>query len=252
MANKEKEIIKKLLKIAENQQKIIKKLAQSQDAYSGSELPVKVKQLLDAGATYNLKNNLMLSFDGKNVNVKYNADSIKMNASQVKTLLQSALKGFVVMDPIGLKNPDPRDFKPNYVSEDPFYHKVDERDPNADIYKKYDPLYLPESMVNPPASVAPKAAPKAVSVSDEMKMTYSDSGLPAGVKQLLDAGAPGLKNNLMLSFDGKNVNVRYNADFVKIRASQVKTLLQSALKGFVVMDPIGVRNPDKSTWHPNY
>lgn len=161
MANKEKEIIKKLLKIAENQQKIIKKLAQSQD---------------------------------------------------------------------------------------PFYHKVDERDPNAAVYKKYDPLYSPESMVNPPASVAPKA----VSVSDEMKMTYSDSGLPAGVKQLLDAGAPGLKNNLMLSFDGKNVNVRYNADFVKMNASQVKTLLQSALKGFVVMDPIGVRNPDKSTWHPNY
>ena len=29
MANKEKEIIKKLLKIAENQQKIIKKLAQA-------------------------------------------------------------------------------------------------------------------------------------------------------------------------------------------------------------------------------
>lgn len=161
MANKEKEIIKKLLKIAENQQKIIKKLAQSQD---------------------------------------------------------------------------------------PFYHKVDERDPNAAVYKKYDPLYSPESMVNPPASVAPKA----VSVSDEMKMTYSDSGLPAGVKQLLDAGAPGLKNNLMLSFDGKNVNVRYNADFVKMNASQVKTLLQSALKGFVVMDPIGIRNPDKSTWHPNY
>lgn len=169
MANKEKEIIKKLLKIAENQQKIIKKLAQSQD---------------------------------------------------------------------------------------PFYHKVDERDPNAAVYKKYDPLYSPESMVNPPASVAPKA----VSVSDEMKMTYSDSGLPAGVKQLLDAagvkplldggaGAPGL---LKLDFDGKNVNVRYNADLVKIRASQVKTLLQSALKGFVVMDPIGVRNPDKSTWHPNY
>lgn len=114
MANKEKEIIKKLLKIAENQQKIIKKLAQSQDAYSGSELPVKVKQLLDAGATYNLKNNLMLSFDGKNVNVKYNADSIKMNASQVKTLLQSALKGFVVMDPIGVRNPDKSTWHPNY------------------------------------------------------------------------------------------------------------------------------------------
>lgn len=162
MANKEKEIIKKLLKIAENQQKIIKKLAQAQD---------------------------------------------------------------------------------------PFYHKVDEKDPNAETYKKYDPLYSPESMVNPSL---PSQAPKAVNVSDEMKMTYSNDGLPAGVKTLLDSGAPGLKNNLMLSFDGKNVNVRYNADFVKMNASQVKTLLQSALKGFVVMDPIGVRNPDKSTWHPNY
>ncbi len=162
MANKEKEIIKKLLKIAENQQKIIKKLAQAAD---------------------------------------------------------------------------------------PFYHKLDEKDPNANIYREHDPLYSPESMTNPSYT----AKPKTVNVTDEMKMTYSpSSGLPVEVKKMLDTGAPSLKNNLMLSLDGKNVNVRYNKDFVNMNASQVKALLQSVLKGYVVMDPIGVSNPQKDTWHPNY
>ncbi len=86
-----------------------------------------------------------------------------------------------------------------------------------------------------------------------MKMTYSPSSeLPVEVKKMLDAGAPSLKNNLMLSVDGKNVNVKYNKDFVNMNPSQVKSLLQSVLKGYVVMDPIGVSNPQKDTWHPNY
>lgn len=187
MANKEKEIIKKLLKIAENQQKIIKKLAQ---AHPETEY-----------------------LSGK-------GEKMKEKSS----------------------NPDP------------FYSSINENDPNSSIYKQYDPLYF-ETPKYPKTN---SQQSKTVNVTDEMKMTYSPSSeLPVEVKKMLDAGAPSLKNNLkennlMLSVDGKNVNVKYNKDFVNMNPSQVKSLLQSVLKGYVVMDPIGVSNPQKDTWHPNY
>jgi hypothetical protein len=186
MANKEKEIIKKLLKIAENQQKIIKKLAQGHPE-----------------AEY---------LSGKDEKMKEKSS-----------------------------NPDP------------FYSSLDENDPNSSVYKQYDPFYF-ETPKYQQTNTQPS---KKVNITPDTKSRYSPSApqIPAEVKQMLDAGAPSLKNNLVLTFDGqnnKNVNVRYNKDFVKMSASQLKALLQSVLKGYVVMDPIGYGNSEKDTWHPNY
>lgn len=160
MDNKDKEIIKKLLKIASNQQKIIQKLAQSAD---------------------------------------------------------------------------------------PFYHEIDKSDPNAAAYE-HDPLYSPKEWNDAPA--------KPVSVSPDLQSKYGPgavapaSSLPANVKQMLDTGAPGLKNSLMLSLDGSKT--MYRSDMVKMTPSQVKSLLTSALPGYNIGEVVGMDNPQKDTWHPNY
>lgn len=85
--------------------------------------------------------------------------------------------------------------------------------------------------------------------------TSISAGLPKGVKEMLDTGAPGFKNSLNLSFggpDGKDVTVNYRSDRFDITPGGVKRVLTNALPGFRVGDPIGYNNPDPSTWHPNY
>lgn len=141
-------------------------------------------------------------------------------------------------------------------SSDPFwYGKLDPNDP-----RRSDPLYggeqpasemfkTPAKAPTPPANWLDKymANPNAPTGAGPLP-----NALPPEVLSLLDKGARGLKNNLFLTLDGKNVNVRYNADHTNMGANAVKTVLQNALPGYSVMDPVGVHNPDKNTWHPNY
>lgn len=128
---------------------------------------------------------------------------------------------------------------------------------------RFDPMYGGEVDPDAPASTVPPEGKAADWL--EKYHTNPDAGpqtkvapianLPAGVKEMLDVGAPGLKNNIILSFggpDGKTVNVQFRSDKVNTNASGVKRVLTNALPGYRVMDPIGYMNPDPTTWHPNY
>lgn len=141
-------------------------------------------------------------------------------------------------------------------STDPiWYGKLDPSDP-----RNHDPLYggeqSPEEMAkSKPATTPPPAwldkymNPPAPSASPEAPST-----LPEGVKEMIDRGAPALKNNLMLHFNGKNVGVRYNRNALNYKPEVVHTLLQNALPGYKVDMPVGETGNMNllNDWHPNY
>lgn len=171
MNDKEKEILKKLFKIAENQQKVIQKLAQAQ-------------------------------------------------------------------------------------SSDPSYY-AEETPEN-----KFDPLRVDPSMAPVNYNQAPGKAPdwldqymdpNAVPVKTTGTPGVASS-LPEGVKEMIDKGAPALKNNLMLNFNGKNVGVRYNRNALNYKPEAVHTLLTNALPGYKVEMPVGESGNMNllNDWHPNY
>lgn len=179
MNAKELEILKKLLKIATNQQKVIEKLAQTA-----------------APATTNTPEWL----------------------EQFKPKLEG--------DPLDGDLGDHR--TPDQVTQD--------------VYKNFPWLK------KQPATITPRNP-------GQTPATSISAGLPKGVKEMLDTGAPGFKNSLNLSFggpDGKDVTVNYRSDRFNIIPSGVKRVLTNALPGYRVGDPVGYNNPDPTTWHPNY
>lgn len=99
------------------------------------------------------------------------------------------------------------------------------------------------------SSTAPTHAPtsKAPSASPDVA---TKGGLPADVKSAFDKAVPNLRGNLLVTVNGKDLNVAFNADRVKDRPTDLKKKIEGALGGaYTVSNIIGHMNP---AWKPNY
>jgi hypothetical protein len=120
-------------------------------------------------------------------------------------------------------------------------------DPFAATGLPGDPLdpTLPGDSPTPAAKPAPAPAAKPAPAPS------GQGGLPAEVKSALDnAGLPQLKGNLLVTVNGRGLNIAFNADRVKDRPTDLKNKLNSALGGgYTVTDVMGHMNP---AWKANY
>jgi hypothetical protein len=111
-----------------------------------------------------------------------------------------------------------------------------------------DPL---DPTINSPSQTAPRASAPAPEQKAK-SAPEAAGGLPAEVKGALDAARmPALKGALLVTVNGKNLNIAFNADRVKDRPTDLKNKLNAALSnaGYTVTDILGHMNP---AWKPNY
>jgi len=102
----------------------------------------------------------------------------------------------------------------------------------------------------PGGSSATQTSAPAASKAPASNPDVAKSSLPPDVKSALDQAVPNLKGNLMVTVNGKDLSVAFNADRVKDRPSDLKKKMEGALGGaYTVSNVIGHMNP---AWKPNY
>lgn len=197
----DKERIKRLLKIAETQQKIITKLAQAQ---------------------------------------------MPETEEQKKARWESERKALVVdgMFSYGKLSAD------NPYRHDPFYAgEKSNVSTLAEKPKAHTDAAVGKIENKQPVSNAPQAARQPPAPAKNM--------LPSGLYAALDKGAPGLKGAVNVKVDGKNLDISYNADYVKgklgLSPNEVKRVIMNAVAPlYQVTNVVGYNNPDATSWKPNY
>ncbi len=126
------------------------------------------------------------------------------------------------------------------LAQDPFAGLTPEQLSNMPAEKLQEQVFGPSKSTTAPAG---SAKPGQMQVGPT-------SSLPSDIVAALDKANPKLKGALNLSVNGKTVNVRYNKVKLPYWGADVKKVLQTALPGYSVADPIG-QTPD-ADWHPNY
>jgi len=166
----------------------------------------------------------------------------------------AAEKNDSIIEKIAQQNPNDK--------SDPFTYRTVSKD---DPYYK-DPMRLDEEFLTNPYKKDVKhdekqkepAKPKPNWLDKYMTNTESNkpfvaNALPAELIKLLDgSSAKQFKNNLMLTVNGDQIKVIFNADRVKMTPQQVEDIIKASLPTYKIMDTVGEHNSNMKDWHPNY